>query len=37
MTIDSGIESDERFDPDEGDSEFNDAINGDKDIADENI
>ena len=37
MTIDSGIESDERFDPDEGDSEFDDAINSDKDIADENI
>ena len=37
MTIDSGIESDERFDPDEGDSEFDDIINSDEDIADKNI
>ncbi|KAF4627978.1 hypothetical protein G7Y89_g10173 [Cudoniella acicularis] len=37
MTTDSGVESDERFDPDEGDADFDDAINGDEDMADENI
>jgi hypothetical protein len=38
MTTDSGVSSDERFDPDEeGESDFDDAINGDEDIADKNM
>jgi hypothetical protein len=38
VTTNSGVESEERFDPDEeGESDWDDAINGDKDIADENM
>ena len=38
MTTDSDVESEERFDPDEKrDSDFNDAIDGNEDIADENF
>ena len=36
MTIDSGVSSDERFDPD-SESDFDDDINGDEDIKDENV
>ena len=38
VTTDSGVSSDERFDPDEeGESDFDDAIDGDEDMADENM
>ena len=39
MTTDSGVESDERFDPDiEGDSDsFDEVIDGDEDEDDENM
>jgi len=38
VTTDSGVLSDERFDPDkEGESDFDDTIDGDEDIADENM
>ena len=38
VTTDSGVLLDERFDPDEeGESDFNDTIDGDEDIADENM
>ena len=38
ITTDSGISSDKRFDLDkEGESDFDEAIDSDKDIADENI
>ena len=38
VTTDSSVLSDERFDPDEeGESDFDNAIDGDEDIADENM
>ena len=38
VTTDSGVESEERFDPDEeGESDFDDAIDGDEDMANENM
>jgi hypothetical protein len=38
VTTDSGVSLDERFDLDkEGESDFDDAIDGDEDMADENI
>ena len=38
VITDSGVESDERFNPDEeGESDWDDVINGDKDMADKNI
>jgi hypothetical protein len=36
VTTDSGVESEERFDPNE-ESDFDDAIDGDEDIDDENM
>jgi len=38
VTTNSGVESEQRFDPDEeGESDFDDAIDGDEDMADENM
>ena len=36
ITTDSGVDSEDRFDPD-SDSNFDDDINGDGDIGDENM
>jgi hypothetical protein len=36
ITTNSGVDSEDRFDPD-SDSNFDDNINGDKDIEDENM
>jgi hypothetical protein len=36
VTTDSGVESEDRFDP-ESESDFDDAIDGDEDIDDENM
>jgi len=38
VTTDSGVDSVDRFDPDkDNESDFNNAINGDEDIEDENM
>jgi hypothetical protein len=38
VTTDLGVESDERFDPDEEEeSDFDDVIDGDEDMEDENM
>jgi hypothetical protein len=38
VITDLGVESDERFNPDEeGESDWDNAINGDEDMADENM
>jgi hypothetical protein len=38
VITDSGVELDERFNPDkEGESDWDDAIDGDEDMADENM
>ena len=37
VTTDSGIDSEQDFDPDEEESDFDDIIDGDEDMEDENL
>ena len=37
MTTDSGIDLEQDFDPDEEESDFDDIIDGDEDMEDENL